>query len=122
MHTAGFVRTVLTPHHAIDAEFGECGNASEGGEDALVFVRREAVFGDDGRRDFDCFRRRCSGLCGCGHYVLLRGWKHHCLMRQNQPETAPVIQCFFMIPPDASGAYTVFIAFLISSSIFTLLN
>ena len=53
VHAAGFVRAMLTPHHAEDTELGEVGIASEDFLDAGVFFGREAVFGSDLRRYFD---------------------------------------------------------------------
>ncbi len=53
MHAAGFVGAVLAPHHAEDAELGEVGIAAENFLDARVLFGREAVLGDELRRDFD---------------------------------------------------------------------
>src|SRR5271155_1123847 len=51
MHARGFVRTVLTPHHAEDAEFGERGLAfSEKLLDLFVFVGSQAVLPEGLRR------------------------------------------------------------------------
>ena len=48
MHARGFVRAVLAPHHAEDAQFGDSRFASaEKCFYLLVFFRREAVFADD---------------------------------------------------------------------------
>ena len=53
MHLGGLVRAVLVPHGREDAELGQARLAPDQLEDALVFVRLEAVFGDqrggDGR-------------------------------------------------------------------------
>jgi hypothetical protein len=39
---------MLGPHHREDAELGEVGLAPQRVEDALIFFRGKAVFGDDG--------------------------------------------------------------------------
>ena len=47
----GFVRAVLGPHDREDAEFGEGRFPAHDGEDSLVLFGRQAVPGDDFRRD-----------------------------------------------------------------------
>jgi hypothetical protein len=47
----GFVRAMLRPHDREDAELGEVRLAAKRVEDSLIFLRREAVLGDDLRRD-----------------------------------------------------------------------
>jgi hypothetical protein len=42
---------MLTPHDGENPEFGEVGLATEDFEDAVVFVGRDAVFGDEFRCD-----------------------------------------------------------------------
>ena len=52
------VRAVLTPHDAVNSEFGEAWDAAEGGEDALVFVWRNAVLRQQLRGDLSGRRGR----------------------------------------------------------------
>ena len=51
MHFGRFVGAVLAPHNRVDSEFGEAWHAAEGGEDALVFVRGDAVLRQQLRGD-----------------------------------------------------------------------
>jgi hypothetical protein len=51
MYARRFIRAVLAPHHAEDAEFGECRLAlAEKLLDLLVFFGREAVLPESLRR------------------------------------------------------------------------
>ena len=59
-----FVRAVLAPHHREDAEFANQRFASEDIEEALIFLRFEAVLGDGFGRDL----RRGLG----GHRALVK--------------------------------------------------
>ena len=52
MDLGGFVRAVLVPHRRKDAELGQARLAADQVEHALVFVRLEAVFGDQFGGDF----------------------------------------------------------------------
>ena len=69
MHLRGLVRAMLVPHRREDAELGDGRLAADQLEDALVFVRLEAMFGNEfggdfglaghhysAERDFICFR------------------------------------------------------------------
>ncbi len=51
MDFRGFVRAVLVPHRRENAELGEARLAADQLDDALVFVRLEAVLGDQLGRD-----------------------------------------------------------------------
>ena len=46
---------MLRPHHREDAELDEIGLATERFQDALIFLGREAVVGDDLGRDAGSF-------------------------------------------------------------------
>src|SRR5579863_10230645 len=64
MHARRFVRAVLTPHHAENAEFGDGRLASaEKLFDLLVFFRRKAVLANNFWSDGKCG--------GCGHEEIL---------------------------------------------------
>ena len=64
MHLAGFVRAVLAPHHAENAQLGYVGIASEDLLHARIFRSREAVLRGDFRRNFNfrACRRQFSYL------------------------------------------------------------
>ena len=53
VHARGFVRAVLAPHHAEDAQLGEVRIAPQDLLRARVFVSGEAVFCGDLRGDFN---------------------------------------------------------------------
>src|SRR3546814_20743948 len=47
MEARAFIAAMLGPHDRENAEFDKVRLAPERGEDALIFFRRQAVFGDD---------------------------------------------------------------------------
>ena len=51
-HLGGLVGAVLAPHHRDDAELGEVGRPAEEAAKTAIFLRRQAVLGDD------CWRHR----------------------------------------------------------------
>jgi len=53
VHAAGFIGTVLAPHHTENTELSEAGVPAQDFSDALVFIGCEPVFRRNLRRDFD---------------------------------------------------------------------
>jgi hypothetical protein len=51
MDFRGFVRAVLVPHRREDAELGKARRAADELDQALIFIRLEAVLGDQVGRD-----------------------------------------------------------------------
>ena len=69
MHAAGLVGAVFAPHHAVDAQFGERGHTPQRRLDAAVFIRGDAVLGQQLRG----YRNRLGNDCrgGSGHHDYL---------------------------------------------------
>ena len=67
MDFRGFVRAVLVPHRREDAELGELRRAADQRLEPLIFVRLEAVGGDQRGGDFGC------GLGLFGSHVWISG-------------------------------------------------
>jgi hypothetical protein len=67
---AGFVGAVLAPHYAVDAQLCEGWHAAEGGQDAAVLVRGNAVRGEQLRSNGSWLgndRRGSRSHHGCLH-------------------------------------------------------
>ena len=77
MHARRFIRTMLAPHHAENAQLSKPRLAPQRGLDPFILFRRNAVLGDD-------LRRNGGSLCGSGHGVFL--FSH--LFRNPDPELA----------------------------------
>ena len=66
VNARGFVGTMLVPHRRENAELGECRRAADERKDALVFVRLQAMRGNELGGDFgvDLRRQWSSGTNG----------------------------------------------------------
>lgn len=72
-HARGFIRAVLAPHHRKDAKLADQRLAAENFEQSLVFVRLEAVLGNDLRGDLSRSRIGHKDLVGRSDCVRLYG-------------------------------------------------